>query len=84
MVAACLLLVVVSLTLAARRTAGGSRPRSIRLTPHHALHAVEIDGARVWVGTGPGAAPTLLGPWPLPAAAGDGARDSHAAAERGP
>lgn len=43
-----------------RRQSTGSRPQSIPLTHQHAVHVVQIPGARLVVGTGPGAAPTLL------------------------
>ena len=36
------------------------RRRTVALGSHHALHVVELDGRRLLVGTGPGAAPRLL------------------------
>lgn len=42
--------------------------RTIRLTGQHALHVLHVDGRRIVVGTGPGAAPRLIdaGPEPEP------------------
>lgn len=44
-----------------RRTeASGATRRTISLGGQHALHVVELEGRRLVVGTGPGAAPRLM------------------------
>lgn len=43
-----------------RLDASGVRRRTVGLGGQHALHVVELDGRRLLVGTGPGAAPRLL------------------------
>jgi len=55
-----------------RRRAAGPRPQSIPLTGQHAVHVVDAGGERLVIGTGPGAAPSLLcrlEPSPSPVAA---------------
>ena len=46
--------------LVRRRRAAGPRPLSIPLTGQHSVHVVEAAGQRLVIGTGPGAAPSLL------------------------
>lgn len=49
-----------------RRQPNGVRPHSIPLTGQHAVHIIDTEGARLVVGTGPGAAPQLLCRLPTP------------------
>lgn len=42
---------------------------TVRLTPQHTLHVVDLDGRRLVVGTAPGAAPRLVESGPVPAPA---------------
>jgi hypothetical protein len=59
-VGALLLVLVAVLALLGRRARAAGSPRSVRLTPHHAVHLVELGGRSFVVGTGPGAAPAML------------------------
>jgi hypothetical protein len=45
---------------ARRGLAGGASRRSVPLGGGQALHVVELEGRRLVIGTGPGAAPRLL------------------------
>ena len=54
-------LAVLGLWAQKRRTeAAGVQRRTIPLGGQHALHVVELEGRRLVVGTGPGAAPRLM------------------------
>ena len=62
-----LLLLFGVLSWLTRRMQGGGRfggvdpaRRSIRLTPEHAVHVVELGGQRLVIGTGPGGPPRLI------------------------
>ena len=59
-----------------RRSMGGASRRTVPLGGGQALHVVELEGRRLVIGTGPGAAPRLLtelGP-PVADASRDGGR----------
>jgi hypothetical protein len=43
-----------------RRLAGGVQRQTVPLGAGQALHVVELEGRRLVIGTGPGAAPRLL------------------------
>jgi len=43
-----------------RREGGGIARRTVSLGGQQAIHVVELEGRRLVVGTGPGAAPRLL------------------------
>ena len=52
-----------------QRRRRGDAPRTVqtvRLTPQHALHVIDLDGRRLVVGTAPGAAPRLVESGPVP------------------
>jgi hypothetical protein len=60
---------------ARRGLAGGASRRTVPLGGGQALHVVELEGRRLVIGTGPGAAPRLLtelGPPPVANASRDG------------
>jgi hypothetical protein len=77
-VGAVLLLLVAGLGLAGRRLRTTGAARSVRLTPQHAVHLVELGGRSFVVGTGPGAAPRMLVELPTTVSASEGSPEgSH-------
>jgi hypothetical protein len=73
-VGALLLVLVGALMLLGRRLRSAGAASSVRLTPQHAVHLVELGGRAFVVGTGPGAAPHMLIELPSPAKDGDASR----------
>lgn len=66
---ALLALLAIMVVANRRLKRSGAGPLAWTLTPQHRLHVVEVEGRRILVGTGPGAAPSLiaeLGPEPKP------------------
>lgn len=65
-----------------RRASVGVQRRTVPLGAGQALHVVELEGRRLLVGTGPGAAPRLLveldaGSRPGPASAGEPGQEAR-------
>jgi hypothetical protein len=56
-----------------RGSAGGGSRRTVALGAGQALHVVELEGRRLVIGTGPGAAPRLLTELGPASATGEGA-----------